>query len=91
MNTHKVLKRIPGCDAEPGAEVNASEWRNAPLLEKQRFIKPLDGVTEPDGQQSEASFDDRVIAVVNNAIATGALTFSAAQTVSARKPSKSAN
>lgn len=44
--THTVLRKFPGPngDLRPGTEVDASEWRNAVLLERQRFIKRLDGV-----------------------------------------------
>lgn len=44
--THTVLRKFPGPngDLKPGTEVDASEWRNAVLLERQRFIKRLDGV-----------------------------------------------
>ena len=50
MNTHVVIKRLPGPDGKPievNTEVDASEWRNAPLLVKQRYLKPLDGVVAP--------------------------------------------
>ena len=50
MNTHLVIKRLPGPNGQPieaGSEVDASEWRNAPLLVEQRYLKPLDGVEAP--------------------------------------------
>ncbi|HEX7334225.1 MAG TPA: hypothetical protein VF290_22155 [Pyrinomonadaceae bacterium] len=50
MNTHVVLKKLPGPNGKelkPGTEVDASEWRNALLLVEQRYLKPLDGVEAP--------------------------------------------
>lgn len=50
MNTHLVIKRLPGPNGqhiEAGTEVDATEWRNAPLLVEQRYLKPLDGVEAP--------------------------------------------
>lgn len=46
MNTHVVTKPFStGAESlELGTEVDASEWKNARLLEEQRFIRPLDGV-----------------------------------------------
>lgn len=70
MNTHVVLKKLPGPAGEllPGTEVDASEWRTTPLLVSQRYLKPLDAVAEPDGQTQSQSFDERVIAAIKNDI-----------------------
>jgi hypothetical protein len=72
MNTHVVLKTLPGPNGQKipaGTEVDASEWRNAPLLVTQRYLKPLDAVAEPDGQiQVSASFAQQVIEVVKQDI-----------------------
>jgi hypothetical protein len=49
MNTYVVTKRL-STDAgvlEPGTEVDVSTWRNARLLEQQRYIKPA----QPDGRE----------------------------------------
>ena len=79
MNTHLVLKKLSGPDGEikPGTEVDASEWRNAPLLVRQRYLKPLDGVEAPR-EVSEASatelpseLDQRVIDIVAKNIREG--------------------
>lgn len=41
--THVVTRPLPTANGtlEVGTEVNASKWRNARLLESQRYIKPL--------------------------------------------------
>lgn len=59
MNTHVVLKRIPGTSYEPGTEVDASEWRNAMLLVDQRYLKPLNGVEAPALFSAESEIDLR--------------------------------
>jgi hypothetical protein len=74
MNTHVVLRKLPGPNGEisPGTEVDASEWRNAPLLVKQRYLKPIDAVAEPDGQsQAPMNFDKQVIDVIKRDILEG--------------------
>jgi hypothetical protein len=69
MSTHVVLKRIPGVKAVPGTEVDATEWRNAFLLEKQRYLKPLDAMAEPLIQaQAEVNLDERVIEIVTREV-----------------------
>lgn len=59
--THIVLKKLPGPngDIKPGTEVDASEWRNAPLLVEQRYLKPLDGVEASIDLPAEAEIDLR--------------------------------
>ena len=67
MNTHVVTKALPKGNQTlaVGTKVDASEWRNTPLLVSQRYLKPLDAVAEPDGQtQPEASFEQQVIDVI---------------------------
>lgn len=74
MNTHVVMKALPGPNGtlQPGTEVDASEWRNAPLLVSQRYLKPLDGVeaqnesTASESIQEPTDFDRRVINIVLN-------------------------
>lgn len=40
--THEVIRAIPGLPGvEAGGLVDASAWRNAPKLERMRYIKPL--------------------------------------------------
>jgi hypothetical protein len=72
MNTHIVLKTLPGPNGQKisaGTEVDASEWRNAPLLVTQRYLKPLDTVADPDGQtRMPASFAQQVIEIVKQDI-----------------------
>lgn len=65
MNTHVVIKKIPGINAEVGAQVDASEWRNARLLTEQRYLKALDVAADPlDHTLLEANFDQRVVDVL---------------------------
>jgi hypothetical protein len=72
MKTHVLLRRVPGIDLEPGTEIDASEWRNAPLLVEQRYLKPLDAVAEPDGQTQEpADFATQVIGIVKQNVLDG--------------------
>jgi len=79
MKTHVVLKKLPGPngDIKPGTEVDASEWRNTPLLVSQRYLKLLDGVEAPR-EVSETSiselpseFDQRVTELVLNDLRQG--------------------
>lgn len=73
MNTHIVLKKLPGPNGKelkPGTEVDASEWRNTPLLVAQRYLKPLDGVEAPTEAGSVAlSVVQQVTAIVLNDLA----------------------
>lgn len=74
MNTHVVLKKLPGPNGqtiEAGAEVDASEWRNAPLLVKQRYLKPLDGVVDDGTQYLVDNFEQRVIAAIKKDLLEG--------------------
>lgn len=68
MNTHLVLKKLPGPNGElkPGVEVDASEWRNMALLVEQRYLKPLDGVEAPTElvNGKAGSLTEQVTAVV---------------------------
>jgi hypothetical protein len=73
VNTHRVLKALPmgnGEPLKPGTEVDASEWRTLPLLVKQRYLQPLDGVADTYGRQHVSSeledelFEARVVAVI---------------------------
>lgn len=58
MNTHVVTKPLSTSNGqiEVGDEVDASTWRNARLLEEQRYLKPIaevkvDATTiQPDGR-----------------------------------------
>lgn len=66
MNTHKVLKQLPGPGGKiikAGTEVDASEWRNAHLLVKQRYLEPLEGV-DSTVVEGEATFEQRVTNIV---------------------------
>lgn len=36
-----VLRLIPGVDAAPGTVVDVTDWRNAPALERQRYLGPV--------------------------------------------------
>ena len=74
MNTHVVTKALSGPNGqlEPGTEVDASEWSNAPLLVSQRYLKPLDAVAEPDGQtQPSVTFEEKVVAVIKKNLSEG--------------------
>jgi len=75
MKTHVVLKKLPGPNGTEfprGTEVDASEWRNAPLLVEQRYLKPIDAVAEPDEQtRLAASFAQQVIQIVKQDILDG--------------------
>lgn len=55
------MRKFPGPngDLKPGTEIDASEWRNAVLLEKQRFIQRLDGVEAPSDLTSPEAIDMR--------------------------------
>lgn len=46
--THVVTRPLSTKDEvlQPGTEVDASTWRNARLLEEQRYLKPI----QPDGR-----------------------------------------
>lgn len=50
MNTHRVVRDLPGPDGPipAGSTVDASGWRNAALLERQRYLERL---SNPDGRK----------------------------------------
>lgn len=54
MSTHVVTRPLPmGKEMlEPGAEVDASTWRNVRLLVEQRYLQPIPG-TQPETVQPD--------------------------------------
>ena len=79
MFTHIVTKKFsgPNGDQKIGTEVDASEWRNTPMLVKQRYLKPLDGVEAPAEVSQTAinelpsDFDQRITEVILNDLRQG--------------------